>query len=1023
MNVFSRFSFRYFALLLSALCTAGGAGSAIAAADPDSVSFKLDGCRLPANTTLPNTTAGPYFGKFICNDSAYTTGNLGKSWDELDLVPFRITATAGNAAPTTQTYAVAIALDNLDGGKPGYDVMGSDGGPGGAPVLNTSLSDATCTALTSTAQQTLTPGVGGIDQTIYRVLTITQATSTTCVYDWYGRLALGSHLFAGSSLHANLLNQNLSQAGIGSKEVSIPVNEISPQELSKNMAAKQDTDHIWNLTKEPSPAKVQFDNVCAADAPTNLPVTITVTWTKLAAKPGFITVVTNISATNPASRTVTVNVSDTIYEDSAQTTPLDTATTPVGGVDVPANTSQVVLTHTATLPAADGSIGGFLNDVATANYTDKVTGVPIPGQTTAMANAQIALGTESNTSATITDSESISGNALTFSVATPSVGNFTGGYIAGTPTTGPVGWDSGNQADSGNIAFSKTLYLDGKTITSGKLSDTATLTASDAYTTSADAKVTISSNASVALTISKTIPDVLEGNEKLEVTFHVTRTNDASYSHDETLTFLAGNTTKSVTLNGLVPDTYTVKETGNVFYPANYPTSPSQSGLLSPQGGDSQDVNISANANGVVAKCAGTASFNNVLAQGFAHAQVKKITDPNPDTTGDPWTFTLKNPFGATLATAVINANTGYADFAIAGTPVDLAQEGTYTVTETTETGWDLASGVANPCTFTVEYPASTGKVYQCSFTNIKRGKAKVVKTVGGSAPTAGQSFTFQLREGASTVSDGTIDESIDATVTNGGTFTFSTLLVPGNHYQVCEIVMPGWNTTLGTSPQGALFVPNSIVPPSLPNPNVNNMTVCVDFTVTAGQTQTFTVNNSPPPGGRALTIGFWKNWASCANSGGKQKPTLDTTLYGYLPAGIPVGNVKSVFKLDASSKPALGLFGQTALSTPDCPHAVSLLNKTDFSGKKQASDPLFNMAAQLVGAELNVAAGAGVCGPVVNAYGQANVLLGKYKFDGFSYTGKLSAADSTLGNCLATWLDDYNNDRATACSVTRTCP
>src|SRR5262249_17441412 len=206
------------------------ATSAAATADPDGVNFTLEGCRNNGGITLPNSG-----GKFVCPNSAYTTGELGKGWNELDLVPFRITAKAGNSAPGNQTYAVAIALDAFDAGHPGYDVLSSDG-PAGAPVLNTALSGSSCTALTSTDQQTTT-GVGGIDQTIYRTLTITQPKNTTCVYDWYGRLALGSHLFPGSSLHANLLNQNLGTAGIGSKEVSIPVGEISPQELSKDMSA------------------------------------------------------------------------------------------------------------------------------------------------------------------------------------------------------------------------------------------------------------------------------------------------------------------------------------------------------------------------------------------------------------------------------------------------------------------------------------------------------------------------------------------------------------------------------------------------------------------------------------------------------------------------------------------------------------------------------------------------------------------------------------------------------------------
>jgi hypothetical protein len=242
--------------------------SAWAAGDPSQVNFTLAGCRNDGSITLPNGS-----GKFICPDAAYTTGNLGKGWNELDLVPFRLTTDAGNAAPASQTYTIAIVLDNIDGGKPGYDVLS-------APVLNTALSAASCTAATVGAATLLNPGFGGISQSLYRLVTITQAQNTTCVYDYFGRLALGSHLFPGSSLHANLANQSLTTAGIGSKEVSIPVKEISPQELRKDMLAKQDSDHAWNLTKEADKATVSFHDVCAEGEPQPQTVTFTVKWTK-----------------------------------------------------------------------------------------------------------------------------------------------------------------------------------------------------------------------------------------------------------------------------------------------------------------------------------------------------------------------------------------------------------------------------------------------------------------------------------------------------------------------------------------------------------------------------------------------------------------------------------------------------------------------------------------------------------------------------------------------------------------------
>ena len=97
----------------------------------------------------------------------------------------------------------------------------------------------------------------------------------------------------------------------------------------------------------------------------------------------------------------------------------------------------------------------------------------------------------------------------------------------------------------------------------------------------------------------------------------------------------------------------------------------------------------------------------------------------------------------------------------------------------------------------------------------------------------------------------------------------------------------------------------------------------------------------------------------------------------------------------------------------PDCSKAVNLLNKTTIDGlTKKASDPLFNMTAQLVGAQLNYFAGAGKNGITTINIQRAVLLLGKYAFNGLTYSPKLSAADTNLANCLATQLDNYNNNR-----------
>jgi hypothetical protein len=280
----------------------------------------------------------------------------------------------------------------------------------------------------------------------------------------------------------------------------------------------------------------------------------------------------------------------------------------------------------------------------------------------------------------------------------------------------------------------------------------------------------------------------------------------------------------------------------------------------------------------------------------------------------------------------------------------------------------------------------------------------KVEKTVSGAPPSGSQAFTFQLRQGATTTEDGTILESQVAKAANGGMINFTTGLQPGSTYQLCEIVMPGWSTSLGQ------FVPGSFMPPDgvAPDPTVDNSILCVNFTA---EGQTFEVDNTPPPGGRALTIGFWKNWASC--SGGGQKPVLDQTLAKAEPTGVVISATSGTY---APFGPTfyLVLHGSTTKpnSAPDCLKAARLLNKSTIdTGKKMASDPAFNLAAQLLAAELNYTAGAGKTPTATSAINQAVLLLGKYKFNGKTHT-TISAADATTMNNLAKTLDDYNNNR-----------
>ena len=97
----------------------------------------------------------------------------------------------------------------------------------------------------------------------------------------------------------------------------------------------------------------------------------------------------------------------------------------------------------------------------------------------------------------------------------------------------------------------------------------------------------------------------------------------------------------------------------------------------------------------------------------------------------------------------------------------------------------------------------------------------------------------------------------------------------------------------------------------------------------------------------------------------------------------------------------------------PNSSLSVNRLNTTSVDAKnKNPSDPLFNMSAQLVAAQLNRFMGAGVNGTTIMNIDRAVLLNGKYKFNGLSYSPKLTAADTNLANCLATQLDNYNNGR-----------
>src|ERR1041385_6166762 len=158
--------------------------SAALAQEPDHVNFAFEGCRNDGSILLPNGS-----GQFICpdkvpdmpNQDAYTGGELGKGWNELDLVLFRLTSDRkGNS--DTPTYVVTVAAGYLTAkNDPGYDVLSY-------PVVNAAKSDASC-SVSAGAQSyqgdASNPYSKDVITAIYRDVTITQGAGTVCVIDWY----------------------------------------------------------------------------------------------------------------------------------------------------------------------------------------------------------------------------------------------------------------------------------------------------------------------------------------------------------------------------------------------------------------------------------------------------------------------------------------------------------------------------------------------------------------------------------------------------------------------------------------------------------------------------------------------------------------------------------------------------------------------------------------------------------------------------------------------------------------------
>jgi hypothetical protein len=170
--------------------------------------------------------------------------------------------------------------------------------------------------------------------------------------------------------------------------------------------------------------------------------------------------------------------------------------------------------------------------------------------------------------------------------------------------------------------------------------------------------------------------------------------------------------------------------------------------------------------------------------------------------------------------------------------------------------------------------------------------------------------------------------------------------------------------------------------------------TRCYEFQVNPGQSRAFTVDNSRP-GGDPRTIGYWKNWNRCTS--GNQANVAQKN-----------GGAAAGFFLVEDLLPQL--VGDLNVTT--CQVAVKVLAKQDRNGKSKSSDAAYELAAQLLAARFNLAAGAKTCASVQQAVLNGQTLLDAINFTGSGdYLGSKSK-DVRRGQALAlaTTLDRYNN-------------
>ena len=704
------------------------------------LSIDLEGCRSGDNNgyALSGMHDADGIELYNCVDKSFTDGNM-KRWAELDRVPHRIIIdSGGKVGDDLITFSYTVS-GHFQGEEP---IPGTQEKRGWNQitglVLDEDLSDDACKLIQSNVTQTQDiygpPGVEGAYTTLYRKVTVTNMPpATTCVALFNAELALGSHLYTGATLHFYLLNGDLGPSD-GRKTVQVDVYETTG--LSKEMIAVQDNQHLWSVSKTTDDSTVDFGDVCV-DGLKEQEITFNVEWVKEpATNEGNVNVKTIITATNLASRALTVDLNDTIYDD-ATTPPTEIHKQEFGQIILEAGATKQIAEHMWSV-VDTGNLQ--LRDEAVMTYlvAQNFGGVPLTLRVEETAIVTPS-GDTGNVEATIKDHEWLhdivmtdGSGTLTYAASEPTgEGGFDNGYIAGSFTANDVNWTSSIKSNGGSATFVKTFKLSDLMVISAKLSDVASLSSDNLAVGSNQLNFCITSTATFTLDITKMMPDVLQGDQVADFEFRV-HCVAGEYDKVHPIHFAAGDTSKTISIPGLTTGEYTVTETAA---PGFTPVTPS-----------TQLVTLALPA------CLNNVNFENEVAV-EPTVNVGKITLPaiiegSPQDGG--WDMTLwRRDLGSTGEYEVYSTlpNGTTAGTAVDPFPLkagdDRFPEGEYKIEETMKAGWKEENR-AGECEFTIDYPQDeSASDYTCTFTNVKYAKIIVDKITD---PSEGPKlFDFEL--------------------------------------------------------------------------------------------------------------------------------------------------------------------------------------------------------------------------------------------------------------------------------------